>query len=133
MRLTCPMTPPTGETCSTIALCYWSQRMFALTRTAATSTLSSGRCTTASLSGVACYDGETFFNATRSSVSRYFAYALLGSMSAPTHHRRVDWFDVSCCPPDLVRMVASRLVVTSTRRHPIDLTCPTSTTRTPRG
>ncbi|MBK9745448.1 MAG: glycoside hydrolase family 127 protein [Chloroflexi bacterium] len=96
-----------SETCSAIALCYWSQRMFSLDPHRRYIDAIERALYNCILSGVA-YDGETFFQCNPLEAYPHISpYALLDSMSAPTHHRRVDWFDVSCCPPNLVRMVAS--------------------------
>jgi DUF1680 family protein len=95
-----------SETCSSIALIYWAQRMFALDPDSRYIDALERALYNCVLSGVS-YEGTLFFQANPlASYPHVSPYDRLDSLAA-AYHRRLEWFEVSCCPPNLVRLVAS--------------------------
>jgi DUF1680 family protein len=96
-----------SETCSSISLIYWAQRMFVLDPDSSYIDALERALYNCVLSGVS-YAGTLFFQANPLAAYPHVSpYDRLDSLAATTHHRRVEWFEVSCCPPNLVRLVAS--------------------------
>lgn len=96
-----------SETCSSIALMYWAQRMFALDRDSRYIDAMERALYNCVLSGVS-YEGTLFFQC--NPLERYphvSPYDRLDSLAAATYHERQGWFEVSCCPPNLARLLAS--------------------------
>ncbi len=96
-----------SETCSSIALVYWGQRMFRLDPDSRYIDIMERALYNCILSGVS-YDGTLFFQCNPlESYPNASPYDRLDRLSGTTYHRRLEWFDVSCCPPNLARFVAS--------------------------
>jgi DUF1680 family protein len=96
-----------SETCSSISLMYWAQRLFALDPDGRYIDVLERALYNCVLSGVS-YEGDLFFQCNPLAAYPHVSpYDRLDSLAASTHHRRLEWFEVSCCPPNLVRLVAS--------------------------
>ncbi len=96
-----------SETCSAISLVYWAQRMFTLdpdSKYIDAMELALYNCI---LSGVS-YEGSLFFQCNPlEAYPNISPYSRLDDLAMTTYHRRLEWFEVSCCPPNLARLVAS--------------------------
>jgi uncharacterized protein len=96
-----------SETCSSIALVYWGQRMFSLDPDSRYIDAMERALYNCILSGIS-YDGNLFFQCNPlEAYPNISPYGRLDSLAATTHHRRLEWYDVSCCPPNLARLVGS--------------------------
>ena len=96
-----------AETCASIALVFWAQRMFHLDQNSRYIDVMERALYNGVLSGVS-YDGETFFYANPlASYPNVNPFALWSGIATDRHYRRSEWFDCACCPPNLARMVAS--------------------------
>jgi DUF1680 family protein len=96
-----------SETCSSIALIYWAQRLFDVEQDGRYIDALERALYNCVMSGVS-YDGTLFFQC--NTLERYphvSPYGWLDAMSDATYHERQEWFEVSCCPPNIVRLVAS--------------------------
>ncbi len=94
-----------AETCATISLIFWAQRMFHLDPHRRYTDVIERALYNGTLSGVSL-DGRQFFYANPLTaypeVNPFPHEALKGK-----HFRRQDWFDCACCPPNIARIVAS--------------------------
>ncbi len=96
-----------GETCASIALIYWSQRLFTLDPDSRYFDVIERALYNDLVSGVS-YEGTLFFQANPlTSYPNITPYPRLDSMSANTYYRRTEWFEVACCPSNLTRLIAS--------------------------
>ncbi len=96
-----------SETCASIALVYWAQRMFTLDPDSRYIDVMERALYNAMLSGVS-YEGSLFFQANPlSSYPNVSPYGHWHSVTTGPHHHRTEWFDVACCPSNLARLVAS--------------------------
>jgi uncharacterized protein len=96
-----------SETCSAISLVYWAQRMFILDTESRYIDAMERALYNCILSGVS-YEGSHFFQCNPlEAYPNISPYSRLDELSFTTHHRRQEWFEVSCCPPNLARLVAS--------------------------
>jgi DUF1680 family protein len=96
-----------SETCSSIALVYWAQRMFSLDPDSRYIDAMERALYNCILSGIS-YEGSLFFQCNPLEAHPHVSpYGRLDSLAATTHHQRLEWYDVSCCPPNLARLVAS--------------------------
>jgi DUF1680 family protein len=96
-----------SETCSSIALMYWAQRMFALDEDSRYIDVMERALYNCVLSGVS-YEGSHFFQC--NPLERYphvSPYDRLDNLATAKYHERQEWFEVSCCPPNLARLMAS--------------------------
>lgn len=80
------------ETCASIALCMWAHRMFLLTGEARFMDQFERTLYNAVLAGVSL-DGSKFF--------------YVNPMASRGGHARKDWFECACCPPNVLRFLAS--------------------------
>jgi DUF1680 family protein len=80
------------ETCASIGLCMWAHRMFLLTGEARYMEQFERTLYNAVLAGVAL-DGESFF--------------YVNPLASRGGHRRSAWFACACCPPNVLRFLAS--------------------------
>ncbi|MBX3405333.1 MAG: glycoside hydrolase family 127 protein [Phycisphaeraceae bacterium] len=80
------------ETCASIGLCMWAHRMFLLTGRAEYMEQFERTLYNAVLAGVAL-DGESFF--------------YVNPLASRGGHRRSAWFACACCPPNVLRFLAS--------------------------
>lgn len=86
------------ETCASIALCLWAERMFRLHGDAAYMDQFESTLYNAVLAGVST-KGDKFF---------YVNPLACGPASAGgSGHQRQDWFSCACCPPNVLRFLAS--------------------------
>lgn len=96
-----------SETCSSIALVYWAQRMFTLDPDSRYIDAMERALYNCILSGVS-YEGSLFFQCNPLEATPHISpYDRLDSLAATTHHQRREWYDVSCCPPNVARLIAS--------------------------
>ena len=96
-----------AETCASIALVFWAQRMFHLDQDSRYIDVMERALYNGVMSGVS-YDGETFFYANPlASYPNVNPYALWSGITSDRYYRRSEWFECACCPPNLARMVAS--------------------------
>ena len=91
------------ETCAAVGLVFWAHRMLHLQRDGACADVMERALFNGALAGVSL-DGERFF----------YENPLEAHPGAPSglrkpgeHHRRVEWFGCSCCPPNIARLIAS--------------------------
>lgn len=96
-----------AETCASIALVFWAQRMFALDPHARYIDVMERALYNGVLSGVS-HDGTSFFYTNPLTAhpsvnpNGSWSHDLLGQ-----HYRRQEWFLCPCCPPNLARLIAS--------------------------
>ncbi len=96
-----------SETCASIALVYWAQRMFYLAPHSRYVDVMERALYNAMLSGVS-YEGSLFFQANPlTSYPNVSPYERWNNIMTGTHYQRTEWFDVACCPSNLARLVAS--------------------------
>jgi DUF1680 family protein len=95
-----------AETCASIALAFWAQRMFAIDPDSRYIDVMERALYNGILSGVS-YDGETFFYANPlTAFPNVNPYEQWSGIHSAKHYRRSEWFDCACCPPNLARIVA---------------------------
>jgi len=96
-----------AETCASIALVFWAQRMFHLDQDSRYIDVMERALYNGVMSGVS-FDGETFFYANPlASYPNVNPYALWSGITSDRYYRRSEWFDCACCPPNVARLVAS--------------------------
>ncbi|MCB2407864.1 glycoside hydrolase family 127 protein [Hymenobacter lucidus] len=94
-----PNTTAYNETCAAVANVYWNQRMFLLHGEAKYVDVLEKVLYNGLISGVGL-DGKTFFYSN--------AMQIRSSASFPqTEPQRAGWFDCSCCPTNLARLMPS--------------------------
>ena len=81
-----------AETCAAVALVFWNHRLLQLGRDGRYADLMERALYNGVLSGVSL-DGERFFYE--------------NPLASQGHHHRQPWFDCACCPPNLIRLLAS--------------------------
>lgn len=87
-----PVNSAYQETCASIALCMWAQRMFTLEPDAKYFDQYEQTLYNAVLAGVSL-DGSRFF--------------YVNPMATRGGHQRQDWFSCACCPPNVLRFLGS--------------------------
>jgi uncharacterized protein len=96
-----------AETCASISLAFWAQRMFHLIPDSRYIDVMERALYNGIISGVS-YEGSHFFYANPlSSYPNINPYDRFSGILTSRHYRRSEWFDCACCPPNLARMVAS--------------------------
>jgi DUF1680 family protein len=96
-----------SETCASIALSYWAQRLFNIDSDSRYIDAMELALYNAMLSGVS-YEGSLFFQANPlEAYPNVSPYELFNTMMTGDYYQRTPWFDVACCPSNLTRMVAS--------------------------
>ena len=96
-----------SETCASVAVVYWAQRLFYLDPDSRYIDVIERALYNSLLSGVS-YEGSLFFQANPLAAYPHVSpYDRLSDMGANTHYRRTEWFEVACCPSNLARLVAS--------------------------
>jgi hypothetical protein len=80
------------ETCAAIAMVFWNHRMNFLTGDAKYADIIEREMYNGALSGIS-FTGNKFF--------------YVNPLASTGDHHRVPWFDVSCCPTNLVRFLPS--------------------------
>jgi DUF1680 family protein len=94
-----PNTTAYNETCAAVANVYWNQRMFLLHGEAKYMDVLEKVLYNALIAGVGL-DGKSFFYSN--------AMQIKNSMGFPqTEPARASWFDCSCCPTNLARLMPS--------------------------
>ncbi|GAB2787089.1 hypothetical protein HNQ93_002781 [Hymenobacter luteus] len=94
-----PNTTAYNETCASVANVYWNQRMFQLHGEAKYVDVMEKVLYNGLISGVGL-DGKSFFYSN--------AMQIKNSMSFPqTEPQRAGWFDCSCCPTNMARLMPS--------------------------
>ncbi|MCC6892765.1 MAG: glycoside hydrolase family 127 protein [Anaerolineae bacterium] len=96
-----------AETCAAIALVFWAWRMFRLDPDSKYIDTLERALYNNVISGVS-HEGSTFFYA--NPLAAYPNVTPHGNWSGiigEKYYRRSEWFDCSCCPPNLARLVAS--------------------------
>ncbi len=88
-----------NETCAAIALVYWNYRMFLLHGDAKYMDILEKSLYNGLLSGVGL-DGKSFFYTNAMQIKNDFQHA---DMEAT----RSGWFECSCCPTNIVRLIPS--------------------------
>lgn len=96
-----------AETCASIALVFWAQRMFHLDPDSQYIDVMERALYNGILSGVS-FDGTQFFYANPlAAYPNINPYPTSSSVLTNGYYRRSEWFDCACCPPNLARLVAS--------------------------
>ena len=93
-----------GETCASIALVFFAQRMFLLTHEGKYMDEMERALYNSVLSGISL-DGHSFFYVNPLEVEREAVDKLWELRD--TEYRRQPWFGCACCPPNLARLVSS--------------------------
>ncbi|HVU13135.1 MAG TPA: beta-L-arabinofuranosidase domain-containing protein [Phototrophicaceae bacterium] len=95
-----------AETCASIALAFWAQRMFLIDPASKYIDVMERALYNGILSGVS-YEGTHFFYANPLSSYPYVnPYQSWSGITSDHYYRRSEWFDCACCPPNLARIVA---------------------------
>ncbi|MFB6150727.1 MAG: glycoside hydrolase family 127 protein [Haloarculaceae archaeon] len=81
-----------AETCAAIGSIFWSQRLFEITGDARYADLIERTLYNAVLVGVSLDGTEFFYD---------------NVLESDGSHRREEWFDCACCPPNVARLLAS--------------------------
>jgi DUF1680 family protein len=96
-----------AETCASISLVFWAQRMFHLIPDSRYIDVMERELYNGVISGVS-YEGSHFFYANPlSSYPKINPYNPWSGILSGDFYRRSEWFDCACCPPNLARLVAS--------------------------
>ena len=96
-----------AETCASIALVFWAQRMFHLDPDSRYTDVMERALYNGVLSGVS-FEGSHFFYANPlASYPNVNPFERWSGISTDRYYRRSEWFDCACCPPNLARLVAS--------------------------
>lgn len=98
-----PNTTTYNETCAAIGNILWNHRLFLLTGNAQYIDVLERTLYNGFLSGVSL-EGKTFFYPNPLESDGEFAFNGGGEHSSPT---RMPWFGTSCCPTNVVRLMAS--------------------------
>lgn len=96
-----------AETCASIALVFWAQRMFNLDPDSRYIDVMERALYNGVLSGVSYEGGHFFYANPLASYPNVNPYERWSGILSDKHYRRSEWFDCACCPPNLARMVAS--------------------------
>ena len=95
-----------AETCASIALAFWAQRMFHLDPDSRYIDVMERAIYNGSLAGLS-HDGEAFFYANPlTSYPRVNPYSRWSGITTDEHYRRQPWFFCPCCPPNISRLIA---------------------------
>lgn len=95
-----------AETCASIALAFWAQRMFHLDPDSRYIDVMERAIYNGSLAGLS-HDGEAFFYANPlASYPRVNPYSRWSGITTDEHYRRQPWFFCPCCPPNISRLIA---------------------------
>ncbi len=96
-----------AETCASIALVFWAQRMFHIDPDSRYIDVMERALYNGVISGVS-YEGAHFFYANPlASYPNVNPYDRFSGITSDRYYRRSEWFDCPCCPPNLARLVAS--------------------------
>ncbi len=96
-----------AETCASIALVFWAQRMFHLEEDSRYIDVMERALYNGVMSGVS-YEGTHFFYANPlAAFPNVNPYERWSGITSQKHYTRSEWFDCACCPPNLARLVAS--------------------------
>lgn len=96
-----------AETCASIALVFWAQRMFLIDPDSRYIDVLERALYNGVLAGVS-YEGEHFFYANPlASYPNVNPFDRFSGITTEQHYRRSEWFECACCPPNLTRLVAS--------------------------
>ncbi len=96
-----------AETCASIALVFWAQRMFRLDPHSRYIDVMERALYNGVMSGVS-YEGDHFFYANPlASYPHVNPYEHWSGIQTAEHYRRSEWFFCACCPPNVARLVAS--------------------------
>lgn len=96
-----------AETCASIALAFWAQRMFHIDPDSRYIDVMERALYNGVMAGVS-YEGEHFFYANPlASYPKVNPYERWSGITSADHYRRSEWFQCACCPPNLARIVAS--------------------------
>ena len=96
-----------AETCASIALAFWAQRMFHIDPDSRYIDVMERAIYNGSLSGLS-HDGEGFFYG--NPMAAYPGVNPLGRWNPAGddgHYQRSEWFACPCCPPNIARLIAS--------------------------
>jgi uncharacterized protein len=96
-----------AETCASIALVFWAQRMFLADPNSRYVDVMERALYNGVLSGVS-FEGSHFFYANPLASYPFInPYERFSGIHTDQHYHRSEWFQCACCPPNLARMVAS--------------------------
>jgi DUF1680 family protein len=96
-----------AETCASISLAFWAQRMFHVDPDSRYIDVMERALYNGILSGVS-HEGSHFFYANPlASYPHVNPFERFSGINTAEHYRRSEWFDCPCCPPNLSRVVAS--------------------------
>lgn len=94
-----PNTTAYNETCAAIANVYWNQRMFQLHGDSKYIDVLEKILYNGLISGIGL-DGKSFFYTNAMQITNYFSHSSM-------EPQRSGWFDCSCCPTNLTRLLPS--------------------------
>ncbi|MBK8136231.1 MAG: glycoside hydrolase family 127 protein [Chloroflexi bacterium] len=96
-----------AETCASIALVFWAQRMFNVDPDSKYIDVMERALYNNVLAGVS-FEGDRFFYANPlASFPSVNPFERFSGINTAQHYRRSEWFDCACCPPNLARLIAS--------------------------
>jgi DUF1680 family protein len=96
-----------AETCASIALVFWAQRMFLADPNSRYVDVMERALYNGVLSGVSFEGGHFFYANPLASYPYINPYERFSGIHTDQHYHRSEWFQCACCPPNLARMVAS--------------------------
>ncbi len=95
-----------AETCASCSLVFWAKRMLAIDLDSKYVDVMERALYNGILSGVS-FEGSHFFYANPLAAYPHVSpYERWDGGQSDGHYRRSEWFEVSCCPPNLARLVS---------------------------
>jgi DUF1680 family protein len=96
-----------AETCASIALVFWAQRMFHLDPKSRYIDVMERALYNGVLSGVSYEGGHFFYANPLASFPNVNPFDRFSGIVGDHYYQRSLWFDCACCPPNLARLVGS--------------------------
>jgi DUF1680 family protein len=96
-----------AETCASIALAFWAQRMFHADPHSRYIDVMERALYNGVLSGVSHEGSHFFYSNPLASYPHVNPYEHWSGIQTERHYRRSEWFACPCCPPNLARIVAN--------------------------
>jgi DUF1680 family protein len=96
-----------AETCASIALVFWAQRMFHLEEDSRYIDVLERALYNGVLSGVSYEGSHCFYANPLAAYPNVNPFERWSGINSNRYYERSEWFDCACCPPNLARLVAS--------------------------